>query len=138
MMTLDYSSNGEELDLYLEASGRAVDFRGDILMIAQGFLPHSSWNNRRLGDRIASSGDGVDSLYKANQFPSAPGLCQQNRISWRESKSATIHLYRGPYEYPVVLDDITSGGFLPVRSAVQQDTTWISLVIENLIAEQCY
>ena len=36
MMTLDYVSNAENMDLYLEASGRAVDYRGDVLMIAQG------------------------------------------------------------------------------------------------------
>ena len=129
MMTLDYSSNGEELDLYLEASGRAVDFKGDILMIAQGLPstfklePTEDW-----GMRIASSGDGVESLYlKQTNLPSAPGV-YVNRIELvgENLKSATIHLYRGPYEYPViVLDDITSGRILASAEVTVQPGYYI-------------
>ena len=50
-------------------------------------------------------------------------LRQQNKLVGK-STSATIHLYRGPYEYPViVLDDITWVDSCQVLKSVSQDTT---------------
>ena len=45
MRTLDYSSNTDDMDLYLEASGRAIEAKGDVLMPAED-LPTSAscWN----------------------------------------------------------------------------------------------
>jgi hypothetical protein len=113
MMTLDYSSNEENLDLYLEASGPAVDFRGDVLMIAQGLpstfklQPTDDW-----GMRVASSGDGVKSLYmKQENVPVQPGvMVDRLELIGEDLKSAVINIKRGPYEYPIIiLDEITSG-----------------------------
>ena len=113
MMTLDYRSNGDDLDLYLEASGRAVDFRGDVLMVAQGLPstfklePTNDW-----GMRVASSGDGVESLYmKQENVPVQPGVTVDRlELIGEDLKSAVINIKRGPYEYPVIiLEDITSG-----------------------------
>ncbi|MED6338019.1 MAG: hypothetical protein VYC12_03220, partial [Candidatus Thermoplasmatota archaeon] len=113
MMTLDYSSNEENLDLDLEASGPAVDFRGDVLMIAQGLpstfklQPTDDW-----GMRVASSGDGVKSLYmKQENVPVQPGvMVDRLELIGEDLKSAVINIKRGPYEYPIIiLDEITSG-----------------------------
>lgn len=124
MMTLDYSSNGDDLDLYLEASGRAVDFRGDVLMIAQGLPstfklePTNDW-----GMRVASSGEGVESLYmKQTNIPVQPGV-MVNRLEMvgEDLKSATIKVKRGPYEYPVIiLEDITSGRIVASSQVTSQ------------------
>ena len=124
MMTLDYSSNGDDLDLYLEASGRAVDFRGDVLMIAQGLPstfklePTNDW-----GMRVASSGEGVESLYmKQTNIPVQPGV-MVNRLELvgEDLKSATIKVKRGPYEYPVIiLEDITSGRIVASSQVTSQ------------------
>ena len=113
MMTLDYSSNEDNLDLYLEASGRALDFRGDVLMIAQGLPstfklePTNDW-----GMRVASSGDGVRSLYmKQENIPVQPGvMVERLELIGEDLKSAIINVKRGPYEYPIItLDGLTSG-----------------------------
>ena len=131
MMTLDYSSNDDSLDLYLEASGRAVDFRGDVLLIAQALPstfklePTSDW-----GMRVASSGDGVESLYiKQSNIPAQPGVTV-NRIELigENLKSATIHVHRGPYEYPVIiLDDITSGRIVASAQITSQPGYYLDI-----------
>jgi hypothetical protein len=113
MMTLDYRSNTEDMDLYLAASGRAVDTKGDVLMLAEG-LPKTfvmqatdDW-----GMRIASDGQGVERVYiKQTDVPSAPGVTiERVEVIGENLKSATIHVYTGPMQYPIiVLDDITDG-----------------------------
>ena len=113
MMTLDYKSNTEDMDLYLAASGRAVDTKGDVLMLAEG-LPKTfvmkatdDW-----GMRIDSDGQGVERVYmKQTDYPSAPGVTiDRVEVIGENLRSATIHVYTGPGEYPViVLDDITDG-----------------------------
>ncbi len=113
MMELDYSSNTEDMDLYLEASGRSVDFKGDVLLLAED-LPKTfvleateDW-----GMRIASSGQGVERLYvKQTDVPSTPGVVLDRvEVIGQDLKSATINIYTGPFQYPViVLEDITNG-----------------------------
>lgn len=135
MMTLDYTSNAENMDLYLEAAGRAVDYRGDILMIAQG-LPSTfkvdttdDW-----GVRVASSGDGVKSLYiKQTNMPVMPGMTV-NRVELigQDLKSATIHVHRGPYEYPVIiLDDITDGRIVASAQVTSQPGYYVDIFGER-------
>ena len=135
MMTLDYVSNAENMDLYLEASGRAVDYRGDVLMIAQG-LPSTfivdttdDW-----GMRVASSGEGVRSLYmKQSNMPVMPGVTV-NRVELigQDLKSATIHIHRGPYEYPVIiLDDITEGRIVASSQVTSQPGYYVDIFGEK-------
>ncbi len=113
MMSLDYSSNTDDMDLYLEASGRAIDSKGDILMLAEDLPgrfvlePTEDW-----GMRVESSGVGVKRVYiRQTDVPSAPGVTiDRIEIVGQDLKSATIHIYEGPLKYPIiVLDDITNG-----------------------------
>jgi len=113
MMELDYRSNTEDMDLYLEATGRSVDTKGDVLMLAED-LPSTFVleTTEDWGVRVASSGDGVSRLYiKMTDTPSSPGVTiDRAEIIGQDLKSATIHIYTGPFQYPlIVLDDITSG-----------------------------
>ena len=113
MMELDYRSNTKDMDLYLEASGRSVDTKGDVLLLAED-LPSTfvlettdDW-----GMRIASSDQGVSRLYlKQTNLPSSPGVTiDRVEVIGQDLKSATIQIYTGPFQYPViVLDDITNG-----------------------------
>ena len=113
MMELDYRSNTEDMDLYLEATGRSVDTKGDVLMLAED-LPSTFVleTTEDWGVRVASSGDGVSRLYiKMTDTPSSPGVTiDRAEIIGQDLKSATIHIYTGPFQYPlIILDDITSG-----------------------------
>jgi len=113
MMELDYQSNTDDMDLYLEATGRSVDTKGDVLLLAED-LPSTfvlettdDW-----GMRVASSGQGVKRLYlKQTDLPSSPGVTiDRIEVIGQNLKSATIQIYTGPFEYPIiVLDDITNG-----------------------------
>ena len=113
MMSLDYTSNTDDMDLYLEAYGRAIDSKGDILMLAEDLPrrfvlePTEDW-----GMRVDSSGVGVKRVYiRQTNVPSAPGVTiDRIEIVGQDLKSATIHIYEGPLKYPIiVLDDITNG-----------------------------
>jgi hypothetical protein len=113
MMSLDYTSNTDDMDLYLEANGRAIDSKGNILMLAEDLPgrfvlePTEDW-----GMRVDSSGVGVKRVYiQQTDVPSAPGVTiDRIEIVGQDLKSATIHIYEGPLRYPIiVLDDITNG-----------------------------
>ncbi len=116
MMSLDYTSNTDDMDLYLEANGRAIDSKGDILMLAEDLprrfelVPTEDW-----GMKVDSSGVGVKRVYiRQSNIPSAPGVTiDRIEIVGQDLKSATIHIYEGPFKYPIiVLDDITNGRIL--------------------------
>lgn len=112
MMTLNYSSNSNKMDMYIEAAGKAIDAKGDTLLIAKNLPktfklePTENW-----GVRIVSSDNGVEELYmRQSDVPGAPGVyLDRFEIIGENLKGATITIYR-PFGYPViVLDDITTG-----------------------------
>jgi hypothetical protein len=132
MMTLDYRSNTENMDLYLEASGRAVDTKGDVLMLAEG-LPKTfvmeatdDW-----GMSIKSDGEGVERVYiKQTNVPSAPGVTLERvEVVGENLQSATIHVYTGPMQYPIiVLDDITNGRIIASAEVSVEPGYYVPLV----------
>ena len=112
MMTLDYASNSDKMDMYIEASGRAIDAKGDTLMSAKN-LPKTFKleTTEDWGVRIVSSDQGVEELYmRQSNVPGAPGVfLDRLEIIGEDLKGATITIHR-PFGYPVIiLDDITTG-----------------------------
>ena len=112
MMTLDYASNSDQMDMYIEASGRAIDAKGDTLLIAKN-LPKTFKleTTEDWGVRVVSSDQGVEELYmRQTNVPAAPGVfLDRFEIVGENLKGATITIYR-PLGFPViVLDDITTG-----------------------------
>ncbi|MEC7503654.1 MAG: hypothetical protein VX524_00105, partial [Candidatus Thermoplasmatota archaeon] len=64
MRTLDYSSNTDDMDLYLEASGRAIEAKGDVLMLAEDLPTRFVLElTDDFGMRVESSGSGVKKVY---------------------------------------------------------------------------
>ncbi|MBA4735344.1 MAG: hypothetical protein H2065_05070 [Candidatus Poseidoniales archaeon] len=112
MMTLDYASNSDKMDMYIEAHGRAIDAKGDTLMMAKN-LPKTFKleTTEDWGVRIVSSDNGVEELYmRQSNVPAAPGVVLERlEIIGEDLKGATITIHR-PFGYPVIiLDDITTG-----------------------------
>ena len=64
MMTLDCCFKFDQMDMYIEASGRAIDAKGDTLLIAKN-LPKTFKleTTEDWGVRIVSSDQGVEELY---------------------------------------------------------------------------
>ena len=129
LYTLDYSSNTDSMDLYLEAAGRAIDSRSDILLVAEN-MPRVTQISTTddWGARIVSSGTGIERLYiRQSNTPVMPGVyVKQIEIAGENLQSATIHVY-GPQVYQmVVIDDITGGRILvTARAEVQMGgITW--------------
>ncbi len=129
LYTLDYSSNTDSMDLYLEAAGRAIDSRSDILLIAEN-MPRVTQISTTddWGARIVSSGTGIERLYiRQSNIPVMPGVhVKQIEIAGENLQSATIHVY-GPQLYQmVVIDDITGGRILVTARAEVQlgGITW--------------
>jgi hypothetical protein len=113
MRTLDYSSNTDDMDLYLEASGRAIDSKGDVLMLAEDLPTRFVLElTDDFGMRVDSSGVGVKRVYvRQTDVPAAPGVTMERvEVVGQNLKGATIHIYSGPGQYPlIVIDDITDG-----------------------------
>ncbi len=121
LFTMDYASNGETMDLFVQAYGRAIDSKGDITMIAEDLPSRFQLKTTdRFGVEIASSGSGVRQLYlRASDVPSSPGLTLSSmEVVGEDLKGATIHMYRVGGVYPViVLDGITTGRVIATANA---------------------
>jgi hypothetical protein len=131
MRTLDYSSNTDDMDLYLEASGRAIDAKGDVLMLAEDLPTRFVLElTDDFGMRFESSGVGVKQVYiRQTDMPAAPGVTiERIEVVGQNLKGATIHIYSGPGEYPlIVIDDITDGRLVASAEAYLQPGYYVPL-----------
>ena len=124
MRTLDYFSNTDDMDLYLEAKGRAIEAKGDVLMLAEDLPTRFVLElTDDFGMRVKSSGSGVKKVYvRQTDVPATPGVTiDRVEVVGQNLKGATIHIYSGPGEYPlIVIDDITDGRLVATAQAFVQ------------------
>ena len=122
--TLDYTSNTDDMDLYLEARGRAIEAKGDVLMLAEDLPTRFVIGlTEDFGMRISSSGSGVKKVYfRQTDVPATPGVnVERIEVVGQNLKAATIRIYSGPNDYPlIVLDDITDGRLVATAEAFVQ------------------
>ncbi len=124
MRTLDYSSNTDDMDLYLEASGRAIEAKGDVLMLAEDLPTRFVLElTDDFGMRVESSGSGVKKVYvRQTDVPAMPGVTiERVEVVGQNLKGATINIYTLPGDYPIiVIDDITDGRLVATAEAYVQ------------------
>tara|TARA_B100001175_G_scaffold317929_1_gene337726 strand:+ start:45 stop:4442 length:4398 start_codon:yes stop_codon:yes gene_type:complete len=116
---LDYRASGEGMSLYIEAFGRSINTKGDIILLAEGLSdslvikPADGY-----GLNIRSGGDGVDTIYiRSSNIPTTPPVTMEEMEALGENlKSATIHIHElGRVSstlpgYPVIeLSDVQGG-----------------------------
>jgi hypothetical protein len=112
MSTLVFSSSGPGMDLFISSTGRAVEVRGDSLLLAENLASHMSIEpTSEFGLRVTSSGEGIERLYlRQNDVPAQPGVwLEQLEAAGENLKSATITInYIGPY--PIFkIEDVRGG-----------------------------
>ncbi len=110
---LDFSSSTEGMSLYIEAQGRAINSRGDIVLLAEGLSDRLSVKpTDSYGLNIRSGGDGVSKLYiRATDIPTVPPVVlEEMELLGEDLKSATIHVREiaGPYSI-IEVKDVKSG-----------------------------
>ena len=96
MPVLDFSASSEGMSLYIEAQGRAINSKGDIVLMAEGLADRLSIKpTESYGLNIRSSGDGVDRLYfRANDMPTLPPVVLDQMEAMGENlKSANIQIH---------------------------------------------
>ncbi len=129
MSTLVFSSSGPGMDLFISTTGRAVESRGDSLLLAENLASHMSIEpTADFGLKITSSGEGIERLYlRQNDVPSQPGVwLEQLEAAGEGLKSATIQFNNiGPY--PIVkIEDVRGGRIIANARATVDigDTTF--------------
>tara|TARA_B000000532_G_C18863113_1_gene405023 strand:- start:1169 stop:1897 length:729 start_codon:yes stop_codon:yes gene_type:complete len=117
--TLDYRASGEGMSLYIEAFGRSINTKGDIILLAEGMTDSLIIKPADgFGLNIRSGGDGVDKIYiRSSNIPTTPPVTMEEMEALGEDlKSATIHIHEfGRISstlpgYPVIeLSDVQGG-----------------------------
>jgi hypothetical protein len=110
---LDFSASDNGMSLYIEAFGRAINSRGDMILLAEGMTdrmiikPTSSY-----GLAIRSGGVGVEKLYvRMTDVPVSPPIILEEMEAMGENiRSATIHVREiiGPYSV-IEIEDVDGG-----------------------------
>ena len=93
---LDFSASTEGMSLYIEAKGRAVNSKGDVVLMAEGLADRLSIKpTDSYGLNIRSSGDGVERLYfRASNIPTLPPVTLEEIEALGVGlKSAKIHIH---------------------------------------------
>ena len=129
MSTLIFSSSGPGMDLFISTTGRAVEARGDSLLLAQNLASHMSIEpTEDFGLRVMSSGDGIERLYlRQNDVPTQPGVwLDQLETTGENLKSATIHLSYLGDAYPIVTIEDVRGGRIIANARASVDIGRVS------------
>ena len=110
---LDFSASADGMSLYIEANGRAINSRGEIILLAEGMSDRMVIKpTKDYGLAIRSGGDGVDRLYlRASNMPTTPPIVLEEMEALGENlRSATIHVIEivGPYSV-IEIEDVQGG-----------------------------
>jgi hypothetical protein len=116
---LDFTSSNDGMSLYIEAFGRAINSRGDIILLAEGMTDKMVIKpTDDFGLEIRSSGNGVERIYvRVNDVPTGtsqvgtpPVYLEEMEAMGENLRSATLHIRElvGPYSV-IEVDDVDGG-----------------------------
>lgn len=116
---LDFTSSNEGMSLYIEAFGRAINSRGDIILLAEGMTDRMIIKpTNDFGLEIRSGGSGVERIYvRVNDVPTGtsqvgtpPVYLEEMEAMGENLRSATLHIRElvGPYSV-IEVDDVDGG-----------------------------
>ena len=116
---LDFTSSDDGMSLYIEAFGRAINSRGDIILLAEGMTDKMIIKpTDDFGLEIRSGGNGVERIYvRVNDVPTGtsqvgtpPVYLEEMEAMGENLRSATLHIRElvGPYSV-IEVDDVDGG-----------------------------
>lgn len=108
--TLDFRASEEGMSLYIEAFGRAINKRGDTILLAEGMTDFMSIKTTQsFGLAIRSGGDGVERMYiRLSNVPVTPPMVLEELEALGENlKRATVNIREVVAPYSIIeLDDV--------------------------------
>ena len=123
MFEMDYSSNSDDMDLFIETKGKAQNIRGDNLMLAENLPDRFVMEvTEDYGARISASGSGVEKLYirRSNSMIQDGVNIVSSEMIGEDLKGAEVHIYR-PLGYPVIVVDGITGGRIVATAHTEVD-----------------
>ncbi len=118
MFEMDYSSNSDEMDLFIETKGKAQNIRGSNLMLAEN-LPNKFKMEvtEEFGARISASGNGVEKLYirRSDTLVRDGVEVITAEMVGENLQGAEVHQYL-LLGYPVIVVDGITGGRIVATS----------------------
>ena len=138
MPTLTYSSSGDGMDLFISGAGRAINSRGDMLLLAENLASHATIQpTDDFGLSISSSGDGVGRLYvRQTNVPVTPGVWMQQMEAVGENlQSATVKVHTIAGLYPVIEVGDVRGGRIAATASLQVDAFGTTLEARGVLID---
>lgn len=123
MFEMAYSSNSDDMDLFIETKGKSQNLRGNNLMLSENLPDRFTMEvTEDFGARISASGNGVEKLYirrSNSQLQDGVNIVSAELIG-ENLKGAEVHIYR-PLGYPVIVVDGITGGRIVATSHTEVD-----------------
>jgi hypothetical protein len=115
----EFTASDDGMSLYIEAFGRAINSRGDVILLAEGMTDKMIIKpTDDFGLEIRSSGNGVERIYvRMNDVPTGssqvgtpPVFLEEMEAMGENLRSATLHIRElvGPYSV-IEVDDVDGG-----------------------------
>ena len=120
----DFAASSAGMDLYMEITGRAINQRGDTVLLAEDLMDRMTVSlDEDYNLAIRSSGIGIRNLYmRQSNVPIQPGIVLEQMEAMGENlKSATISLSYIGKSYPIFKIDDVQGGRILMSSRTSVD-----------------
>ncbi len=131
--TLEFRASMEGASLYIEAFGKAINKKGDVVLLAEGMTDFMSIKmTESYGLSIRSGGQGVERLYvRMSNIPATPPVVLEELEALGENlQRATINVREllGPFYSVIEIDDVQGGRIIAsARASATVDDTEFDL-----------
>jgi len=141
---LDFTSSDDGMSLYIEAFGRAINSRGDIILLAEGMTDKLIIKpTNDFGLEIRSGGSGVERIYvRMNDVPTGssqvgtpPVFLEEMEAMGENLRSATLHIRELVGPYSVIEVDDVDGGKIIVSARVTTEFSGHDIQIRGVLID---
>ena len=137
MFEMDYSSNSDDMDLFIETKGKAQNIRGDNLMLAENLPDRFVMGvTEDYGASISASGNGVEKLYirRSNSVVQEGVEVISAELVGENLQGAEVRIHR-PLGYPVIVVDGITGGRIVATSHTEVDVLGLDIDARGVLLD---